>query len=44
MKFIKTIFSLGIAFLTFGAIASLWLEKSKPQYINLTKANPEFYF
>ena len=39
MKFLGTLIKLALAFLTFGALASLWLSKNKEEYITFEKDN-----
>jgi hypothetical protein len=43
MKFIKFIIKLAIAFLVFGAAASLYLSKNKNEYISLEQNNLDLY-
>ncbi len=39
MKFLGTLIKMALAFLTFGALASLWLSKNKEEYITFEKDN-----
>ena len=39
MKFLGTLLKLALAFLTFGAAASLWLSRNKEEYITFEKDN-----
>jgi len=43
MKLIKFVFKFALAFLTFGALASLYLSKNKEEYINISSNNPDLY-
>ena len=39
MKFLGTLLKIALAFLTFGAIASLYLSKNKEEYISFDHEN-----
>ena len=43
MKFFKLIIKIALAFLTFGALASLYLSKNKEEYITIDKNDLNLY-
>ena len=43
MKFLGTLLKLALAFLTFGAVASLYLSKNKEEYISFDQNDLDLY-
>lgn len=43
MKLIKLLIKLALAFLTFGALASLYLSKNKEEYISIEHNDLDLY-
>lgn len=43
MKLIKLLIKLAIAFLTFGALASLYLNNNKEEYISIDQNDLDLY-